>query len=355
MMSDYYSEEEQLVGRWTDGKPLYQKVIDCGYGPNSSTKEVDLSALNVDVCIQIGGYMCHSTTNFLPIPRVSDRYIADQLAFNYDNSTKMLKITCRDRDMTAMHIMAILKYTKTTDAPGTGPTKGNLIYLPALYSEEEREVGVWIDGKPLYQKTYRNISITNNADNIIDSNFGTDKNICTHDIEFRGISGNYRSDYNNSVNDTLYSNNNGQLVYYFYKNGNWSQLFDLLDITIQYTKTTDQPGSGTWTPEGQLAHHYSTSEKIVGTWIDDSTIYERTWDLGTPELEFTEDTWVNTTISNANMSAIVNVLARSNSGTYWGFMCANCDAGSYVQLYHSRPSNRTVKVRYITLQYTKTS
>ena len=47
-------------------------------------------------------------------------------------------------------------------------------------------------------------------------------------------------------------------------------------ITIQYTKTTDQPGSGTWTPQGVPAVHYSTDEQVVGTWTDGSTIYEKT-------------------------------------------------------------------------------
>ena len=47
-------------------------------------------------------------------------------------------------------------------------------------------------------------------------------------------------------------------------------------VTIRYTKTTDQAGSGQWTPQGVPAVHYSEDEHIIGTWIDGSTLYEKT-------------------------------------------------------------------------------
>ncbi|MBP3718189.1 MAG: hypothetical protein J6I58_01570, partial [Eubacterium sp.] len=78
----------------------------------------------------------------------------------------------------------------------------------------------------------------------------------------------------------------------------WGSNLPLI-VTFQYTKTTDQPGSGTWTPEGQLAHHYFTSEKIVGTWIDGSTtVYERTINGG---ITFSaNDTWYDTGLTGIN-------------------------------------------------------
>lgn len=295
MMSDYYSEEEQVVGRWTDGKPVYQKVVDCGYGPNSSAKDVNLTALNIDNCIQIGGYMCHNATSFLPIPRVSDRYIADQLAFSYNNSTKMLVITCRDRDMTNMRIMAILKYTKTTDAPGTGPTKGNLIYLPALYSEEEREVGVWTDGKPIYQKTMTyDFTSSVNDWTLFDDSVSYEKMVAVIPIMTAiNSSEDQVMQYGDSETTPRWCIKNDHKMYYYLNNARRKGV-----ITLQYTKTTDQPGSGTWTPEGQLAHHYSTSEKIVGTWIDGSTVYERTQNGGISISA--NDTWYDTIFTGVN-------------------------------------------------------
>lgn len=361
MMSDYYSEEEQVVGRWTDGKPIYQKSYHYN-NTSSQTVYVDVSSLNIDRLVLSD----LSTGMGTPQNQVAGNWYMSNSDYGncyYNTISNNIEIRRGSEwTKTANGVMTI-QYTKTTDAPGTGPTKGNLIYLPALYSEEEREVGVWTDGKPLYQKTYiwTNTELNQwvnhdvsdiNIDTMVDIK-GWFKRIANGQVILIHPIG-YEERTNNaySAQCRYTATNNTIDVYNALPSGNSS---DQQVITIQYTKTTDQPGSGTWTPEGQLVHHYSTSEKIVGTWIDGSTVYERTWDLGTPELEFTEDTWVNTTISNANMSAIVNVLARSNNGTYWGFMCANCDTGSYVQLYHSRPGNKTVKVRYLTLQYTKTT
>ena len=460
--SDIYSEEERMIGRWTDGKPLYQKSFHTTI--NSSGSGVAILSnigLDFDVVndIKVGIY---NNSNALI---ASSSY--DSLCFYYTKSTDSLIMDGAQSWIIGRTAIITFQYTKTTDRPGSGflPEDPQMVMMSDYYSEDEQVVGRWTDGKPLYQKTYRNVSITNNADNVVDSNFGTDKNICTHDIEFRGISGNYRSDYNTSVDDTLYSNNNGQLVYYFYKSGSWSQLFDAADITIQYTKstdapgtgptkgnliylpalyseeerevgvwtdgkpvyqrtwyiqnsynlsntewttiteigdisaeriiyamsnaatpnkytqprfsanngyiiaaaihpdnpsissgdiftfqytkTTDQPGSGTWTPEGQLAHHYSTSEKIVGTWIDGSTVYERTWDLGA-------ETLLNgaTYISAIDISGMAKILPGQGIGEQYAqsspIMAYNDNNKLYVV------PDAGINVRYITLQYTKT-
>lgn len=160
------------------------------------------------------------------------------------------------------------------------------IYLPALYSEEEREVGVWTDGKPVYQKTfiYNNSEISNNSwctKDITGFIETVDNIVCQKSmIKYRLSNGKY-ADMSLGIGDNYRSllyiyRDYKQMQFYFnmpdYSSDNYNKLF----VTLQYTKTTDQPGSGTWTPEGQLAHHYSTSEKIVGTWIDGSTVYERT-------------------------------------------------------------------------------
>ena len=46
-------------------------------------------------------------------------------------------------------------------------------------------------------------------------------------------------------------------------------------LIVKYTKTTDTAGSGTWTPEGSYAVHYSTSEQVIGTWTNGKPIYRR--------------------------------------------------------------------------------
>ena len=49
-------------------------------------------------------------------------------------------------------------------------------------------------------------------------------------------------------------------------------------LTIWYTKDSDTAGSGSWTPSGVPAVHYSTDEQVVGTWIDGRTIYQKAFD-----------------------------------------------------------------------------
>lgn len=148
----------------------------------------------------------------------------------------------------------------------------NYIYLPTIYSEEEREVGVWEDGKPLYQKTWKlSSTITINISGVtlpsqIDNDLAVAENIINASAVRLKVD-------NGSVACIPLCVWKAGTSYSALCSDDW---VDVRDITIQYTKTTDTAGSGTWTPTGQYAHHYSTDEQIVGTWIDGSTLYEKT-------------------------------------------------------------------------------
>lgn len=337
MMSDYYSEEERVVGRWTDGKPIYQKTYIFSSSISITNQGVSIASYidnlsEYDTIVDAIGYGVGRGATWC------DRIYVDSTGSAW----------CAEGMMTNR---VTIQYTKTTDTAGTGPTPGNLIYLPALYSEKEREVGVWTDGKPLYQKTwdFSSSPIAINGGNQWQtlsgvSTVGISEIIKSECVDHHGTSFN------------LYVALDGDNYTHAVVNSQINITMYLMRLTLSYTKTTDQPGSGKYLPDGQLSHNYSTSEKVVGTWIDGSTVYERTWDFGASgEMEFGPDTWVNTTISRSNINRIIKVDAISNSGVNWEFIAANCDSGSYVQLYHSRPSNKNIKVRYLTLRYTKSS
>lgn len=354
MMSDYYSEDEQVVGRWTDGKPLYQKVVRGNFnGAYNTTVAIyydDISSgievvhkLEAYAMYQYGSdtssrtwfknnYTVNNNINFLCAISIAGRYI---------------NLVLSNPDWATMYdYYMIIQYTKSTDAPGTGPTKGNLIYLPALYSEEEREVGVWTDGKPLYQKTFvGNINL--------ETSTWTELGSVANVEELVFIKGTV--DYGTGVTEEPYIRGryySGKVYYYT------NQLVPGTghgNITIQYTKTTDAPGSGTWTPEGQLAHHYSTSEKIVGTWIDGSTVYERTWDFSSNPISLPYDTWVNTTIQSSDgVSRIISAECLTSNflvmdGNEITVGAANYPVGICAKINHGR------SLGYLTLQYTKSS
>lgn len=164
---------------------------------------------------------------------------------------------------------------------------GGNYFSPEIYSTEEREIGVWTDGKPIYQKTYfiTTPSSTSSA-NLIDI---TDLNLesliflqgsvyyppttISHNANYLDLALWVRTKYNGT--DIDYIAGRCQNSEYCNKNAS---------ITLKYTKTTDTPGSGSWTPSGIPAVHYSTDEQIIGTWIDGSTLYQKTFNISGPSV-----------------------------------------------------------------------
>lgn len=151
-----------------------------------------------------------------------------------------------------------------------------------IFSEEEREVGVWTDGKPLYQKTVSFGALPNN----------TTKNVA-HGIQNADFINpiNVFAFYPNAQHNTsipafsLYNVANGIVVNVSNTDIEITARTDVSAytncyVTLLYTKTTDTAGSGTWTTMGEYAHHYSTSEKVIGTWIDGKPWYEKTFSTG---------------------------------------------------------------------------
>ena len=120
---------------------------------------------------------------------------------------------------------------------------------------------------------------------------------------------------------------------------NWISATDCY-ITLQYTKTTDTAGSGTWTPQGVPAIHYSTDEQVVGTWVDGSTLYEITGILN-EQITTTFKTIIDCTSLNINKVVNVSVTLFEN-GYYYG------DATNMVSRYN--PSTYMYEIR--TTQYT---
>lgn len=167
----------------------------------------------------------------------------------------------------------------------TGTTHSK--FQPVIYSTEEQEIGVWTDGKPLYQKSYVGIDITvsynswgssgitlSNVDTIVKA-FGT-----ATDGSFQG--------------DIMAWNDSGDLKLQTGRNGRDSNV-DLL--TIQYTKTSDVAGSGTWTPQGVPAVHYSTDEQVIGIDENGNTLYEKFYHVANV---YSSNTVVDSSLTNAN-------------------------------------------------------
>lgn len=152
---------------------------------------------------------------------------------------------------------------------------------PVIYSDEEREIGVWRDGKPLYQKTILVTSIVSGNNTINHGISNVDKIVNTFGTFFSNANnsspipnGNLQTAWSVSMFDF------GTTNFTISVGSSWVRYFDYIQVTIQYTKTTDTAGSGSWTPSGVKAVHYSTNEQVIGTWIDSKPLYQKTISFG---------------------------------------------------------------------------
>ena len=170
--------------------------------------------------------------------------------------------------------------------PKVNPT---LIVSDLNYSTEEQLTGKrWIDGKPIYQKTYViNAPVRGSwtvfderttFDNLIDDSFRIIDNNSTSEQIYRGMT----SDGNSTRVSVSKNGSAGKGLSYYIGTGIWSnQAVTTLTavIIVQYTKTTDTASSPVALPKVEALHVYSTEGKVVGTWIDGQKIYEKTWQI----------------------------------------------------------------------------
>lgn len=232
-------------------------------------------------------------------------------------------------------------------------------YAPVIYSTEEREIGVWTDGKPLYQKTFGfsasyggswnnyNHQIAN-IDNIITCNAGLVTDGTLYELP----------QYRDSGMSIVIGATATQIQYI----NSWigTDLNPYIVVTLQYTKTTDTAGSGSWTPQGVPTHHYSTDEHIIGTWIDGKTLYEKTI---SSDLTLSTASWQNyTSLANLNLLSVDKVIiTRDGEQVPMAFspymIVAWIVRDNYLKfiIQSSTSVAETIVLKSCTIQYTKSS
>lgn len=232
--ADLYSTDEKMVGRWTDGKPLYQKTFIGNFTPSTAqrvyTQLADLSSLNIDKPINCNGVV-KEQSGYFKFLNVSDKGDAAVYTIAITDDKKLSILTSGTSEQTDYIIT--IQYTKTTDSSVE-------IGLDTDYSTDEKIIGTWIDGKPVYQKTIDCGTLTNASSSSASksvyhriTNYGYCINIISwwYDPEFGSGIAPY---VNNTdfltieVHDTILD-----LVY----RGNWSNVEVV--TTLQYIKTTD--------------------------------------------------------------------------------------------------------------------
>lgn len=259
-------------------------------------------------------------------------------------------------------------------AAGVRSIPQTIAIQPIIYSLEEREVGVHTNGKPLYEKTYRwTINDLHNSnfqsgnmygefwfDHIAYDEFwmydaklinkGTNWRVKSLLINtphestivmsrtviqmYQQVNDGYPIAYFKSADSGPYADRNSLIFYY----------------TIRYTKTTDTPGSGTWTPSGVPAHHYSTEEQVIGTWIDGKPLYEKTYEFSSVILVSSNRYTTLVTNGGTNIDSLVNGFSKPDKASTFTPVSLRVDSGN-IQGYY--PTDWSIK--WLTIQYTKTT
>ena len=242
-----------------------------------------------------------------------------------------------------------------------------------IYDTTEKVIGCMTDGRPLYQKTF--VGTSNSSGNI--TSVGTLSNARVYNI--KGVISNTSTTMANSttsINIPVGATSTSgaaldvSIFAYFDTSTIYLAVADNANtyrnkgyaITVQYTKTTDSANSYNYANEND----YSTSEKIVGTWVDGSYLYQRTI-TGT-----TASSGSTTNVVALNPNYFVRKFEgtiRQNTGVYVQIGYTNAidpgtyteaqkdsifafTDGGYVKLMHGE-YNRG-KPYGLTIQYTKT-
>ena len=195
---------------------------------------------------------------------------------------------------TGQTITMRMSYTHSTTTHYTvyGLTFGtNNIFTPQLYSTTEREVGTWIDNKPLYQKSYILNAMTIGSDwtsTGITLDLDIDY-ICRGELVRQDNAGSLYVDTNivpatrllRLRRPSTQAVNNGAI------------------LTIWYIKSSDVAGSGQYDTLGVPMKHYDGNEKIIGTYFGE-TLYEKSLEVNLTSNQ------TNVDISSLNASEIIN-------------------------------------------------
>ena len=115
ILDEIYSTEEQRVGTWIDGKPIYRKILaDIQLLNNPGTQNIQHDINNIDNVINLKGFMKNSLES-IPIQSVY-RPVPNSQYFDIGlliNDTNITLTYCTDRSSYKAYI--IIEYTKTTD------------------------------------------------------------------------------------------------------------------------------------------------------------------------------------------------------------------------------------------------
>lgn len=154
--ANLYSTTEQVVGKWTDGRPVYSKTVSASSINIPTNRVYSLGITGVSTLVKASGTLKSGTTSWavpynMTTIGASSTDCAD--VFN-DNGTITLHLgNGYPTGSTAYTVNITVLYTKTSDAANS------FNYASENdYSTSETIVGTWLNGEKIYQKTIQTTS-----------------------------------------------------------------------------------------------------------------------------------------------------------------------------------------------------
>lgn len=111
---DVYSTEEQVIGTWINGKPLYRQIVVADIPSGAGQFSIGEEILNVDVVAEIRGSMLLNNDYWSEFPYVSGARDAFAV-LQFNASVQKLSYWASTSIFTNATLYAEIKYTKTTD------------------------------------------------------------------------------------------------------------------------------------------------------------------------------------------------------------------------------------------------
>lgn len=108
-----YSLEERRIGTWVDGKPLYQKTVNCGTLPNRSRIYIPLGVDDVDLVMSLQG-IAFNYNESMVLPNITNTAEHNVLLWWFKDRKEICIVADYNRSgFTNSYVTA--RYTKTTD------------------------------------------------------------------------------------------------------------------------------------------------------------------------------------------------------------------------------------------------
>lgn len=110
-----YSTEEQVIGTWIDGKPIYRKIIQSTTASDGSTKYISIGA-NVDEFVSMHCLVKNDGTQYLPSGfNEGSTYTVSIDGYDNSGGTKANTVGIRHKSYPNLPVTIVIEYTKATD------------------------------------------------------------------------------------------------------------------------------------------------------------------------------------------------------------------------------------------------